>query len=881
MLDNLSMFVWLSIPVMKWTVYVGIFWVQFLLVSGIQCPSSCSCTETTADCSHKRLNKVPENIPTSTERLYLGYNQLEGIKKNDFCDLPNLIELQLQNNKIVSISPLAFSGTCLPKIQIIRLENNRINSTVAGTFFNLSSLRNVTLTNNNLTDLSSDTFMGTPVVFLHLGGNDIRNIPTLNNMDYLQDLILEGNKISNCTFPSEFMNFTHLKRIVLSNNKIRILTKDAFLHLKPSSIRILELARNNITKISNESFLLLTSLQSLKLGRNPLTDSELSNGLSGLLTAPINSLSIPSLRFNGFLPNNSFRVLENMNLSTLDISFNEFYNLPSQGIQKLTKLKSLDLSNCEIRSIDENAFDGLKILNNLLLSNNYIGRIPVKLPKLLMYLYMTGNQVEILNNNTFANLTSLKRLHLGNNKILTLFQGAFAGLNNLEELELHGNRINTLPKRLFSPFSNLVTLTLQQNRLRMIQNSTMTFSSMTSLKYLNLSDNGCSYVPISLFSNLKSLLELYLKGNKLGKYLLNNAEGKLFSGLRTLKILDLSSNQIHTFSSLLFSDMRSLEKLNLEDNWIPGLESNIFSHSKSLQTLDLSSNMISILNEESMKGLDSVNVINFMNNPFACTCDLRWFRRWMVETKTVLLNVKKYKCYSPPNWKGKSLLSFDETRIECNLVPITVTIGIISGVVLMSTVLLVVVLRYRLYIIHSWYSMKRFIRRHLTWKNNGYNEIIPMDYDACIVHSQSPEDYEWIKTYFLPDFDVGTDDDNYHGQYQIYFDERDTLGNTDRLQTMMEVMEKSRKIIIVVSKHLKAFKLSDILIKETISLKGKSLSDVIIIVVGDISLAEIPRVLHSMFKFGEHVEWKDKDLYKRVFKEKMDEKLQKNDTPLE
>ena len=64
---------------------------------------------------------------------------------------------------------------------------------------------------------------------------------------------------------------------------------------------------------------------------------------------------------------------------------------------------------------------------------------------------------------------------------------------------------------------------------------------------------------------------------------------------------------------------------------------------------------------------------------------------------------------------------------------------------------------------------------------------------------------------------------------------------------MMEVMEKSRKIIVVVSEHLN---LGDILIKETISSKGNSLSDVIIIVVGDIFLAEIPRVLHSMFKFG-------------------------------
>ena len=32
--------------------------------------------------------------------------------------------------------------------------------------------------------------------------------------------------------------------------------------------------------------------------------------------------------------------------------------------------------------------------------------------------------------------------------------------------------------------------------------------------------------------------------------------------------------------------------------------------------------------------------------------------------------------------------------------------------------------------------MKRAIRRHLNCKKkNGYNEIIPMDYDACIIHS--------------------------------------------------------------------------------------------------------------------------------------------------
>ena len=854
----------------KWPLSVGILLVEILYVSGLECPLSCSCQHTVIDCSHRRLNKVPENLPKETERLYLGHNQIERIRKLDFCDLPNLIELRLQNNQIASISAFAFSGDCVPNIETIRLENNRINATEASTFFNLSSLVNVTLTNNQLIHVSSETFQGTPLKFLHLGSNRLRVIPNLKDMENLQDIVLEGNNIENCTFPGEFKHMPSLNKIGLSNNKIQVLGSDVFINLKNSKVRILKLARNNVTKISKESFLPLTSIQSLNLGINPLTDSELSHALYGLMTTPLNSLSIPNMRFNGYLPSLSFQWLEKTNLSTLDLSFNEFYNLPSQSFYGFTQLQSLDLSNCEIRGIHEHAFAGLEQLTNLILKNNYIVNIPSNLPKHLMYLYMNENQVEVLNNNAFLNLTSLRRLHLGNNKILTLFKDAFAGLNNLEDLKLDGNRINTLPKRLFSPFSNLTTLSLQQNRLWMIQNSTMTFSSMTSLKYLNLSDNGCSYVPISLFSNLKSLQELYLKGNNLGKYLLNDTEGKLFSGLSTVKILDLSSNQIHTFSSRLFSDMTNLQKLNLEDNWIPGLESNIFSQSKSLQSLDLSSNMISILNEESMKGLDSVKVINFMNNPFACTCDLRWFRRWINETKTVLPNVQKYQCHSPLEWKDKPLLSFDESKIECNLVSRTVAM-----ITLLVAIFQFLAFWYRLHIKYYWYLMKRAIRRRLNREFNGDNELIPMDYDACILPSDSSEENDWIKEYFLPDFDIGTEDDNYQGNYKIYFEERDTLGNADRLRTMMNVMEKSRKIIIVVSEHLNPCPLRDIFIGDALSLKRYSLSDVIIIGVGDIFSVhvEIPRPLQQFVKEGNYVEWQEENIYMTNFKIEMDERL--------
>ncbi|XP_061197975.1 slit homolog 3 protein-like [Saccostrea echinata] len=653
---------------------------HLLVVTGKQCPAPCFCHKAVVNCSGKKLERIPKNLPPSTKMLLLDHNRIQNIRKGDFCVLTNLVELQLQNNKIESIFSETFTGVCIPNIQTIRLENNKINVTEDSAFYNLSVLVNTTLTNNKLVQIHPNTFRGTPLQFLHLGSNHLTTIPNLQGLDGLNDIILEGNKIQNCTFPTEFATMSNLTTIGMSNNKIQELSKDAFISLDHCKIRTLKLARNNISRISNESLLPLSKLRSLTIGWNPLTDSELYNALSGLLNAPLSSLSISSVQLNGLIPSVSLKLLDDVNLSTLDMSFNEINNIPSEGLKTLTKLNNLDLSNCGIRYIHENAFSNLKNLNNLKLSNNYIQSVPKNIPKNLLYLYMAGNQINVLRNNSFSDLRSLRRLHLGNNKILTLFEGAFLGLNKLEEIQLQGNRINTLPSRLFAPFTRLIQLDLQQNKLKTIQNSTKTFAMMTSLKYLNLADNGCSSLPSTLFSNLKSLQKLNLRGNQLGKYLINDFGGNLFLGLKQLQSLDISSNQIHSFPSNIFRDMKNLHTLLLQDNWISGWGVTLFSNSISLSSLDLSNNMITIINEEDMKNLGSLKSVNFTNNPFACICDLRWFRRWIKNTNIKVINVEKYKCNSPVEWKSKFLLSFDETKIECSLVPVSAAVGIASGV---------------------------------------------------------------------------------------------------------------------------------------------------------------------------------------------------------
>ncbi|XP_061196772.1 toll-like receptor 3 [Saccostrea echinata] len=853
---------------------------QILFVIGHPCPLPCSCKKTHVDCHGKKLQGIPHNIPMSSERLILSQNHVEKISQKHFSVLPNLVELQLQNNKIRSIPANTFSGECFPNIQSIRLENNRINSIEPSAFSNLSALVNITLTNNKLIQLHSTAFQGTSLTFLHLGSNELIEIPNLQ-IDSLQVLILEGNNIQNCIFPNVFETMFNLTRIGLSNNKIQHLERNGFASLKYCNVRKLELARNNITRISNESFLPLSTLQSLRLGWNPLTDVELSNALSSLHNAPLVSLSIPEIHLNGHMPFSSLQILETLNVSTLDMSFNEINNVPILAFQALTQLRTLDISNCGIRYIHENAFSGLQNLNNLLLNNNYVQRVPQNLPKNLLYLYMTGNQIDVLKSNSFSNLGRLRRLHLGNNKILTLYGGAFSGLRNLEELQLYGNRINTLPKRLFAPFTRLTKLELQQNNLKMIQNSTETFSTMTSLKNLNLADNGCSSLPLTLFSNVnKSLQKLEFKGNQLGKILLGDIDNKLFRGLKQLNFLDLSNNQIHDLPPRVFRDLKNLKTLLLRENWIPGWEKDVFKQCISLHFLDLSNNVIAVLNEEAMEGIRSLKNVNFTNNPFACMCDLLWFRKWINSTSTNVLNVENYQCNSPLEWKGRSLLSFDETQIDCSLVSQSTAIIIALAVCTVTSVNAFIIHCYRYYIMYFWYRMKKHFRKQFLRRHRDYNEIInmTMEIDAFIVYSDTPEDNKWIQENLLPDFDIGTEDDNYHGAYKIYYDERDTLGNDFKLKRFMDIMEKSRKIIIVITKKKKTSQLDDILILETLTLKRNSVKDIIIITVNEISLADVPRLLHSKFIIGDHVEWRGDEIYKKVFKKKMKEKLGK---PLE
>ena len=183
----------------------------------------------------------------------------------------------------------------------------------------------------------------------------------------------------------------------------------------------------------------------------------------------------------------------------------------------------------------------------------------------------------------FEGLSNLETLYLQSNEIRSLPEDVFDGLTNLKWLVLYQNRLTSLPAGVFEDLSNLEWLTIEKNELRSLPEDV--FDGLTNLTRLNLAENRLTSLPAEVFDGLSNLGSLSLRANELTAL----PEG-VFDGLTNLQGLILGENQLTSLSAEVFDDLTNLTSLRLNDNRLTTLPAGIFDTLIKLVSLWLHSN---------------------------------------------------------------------------------------------------------------------------------------------------------------------------------------------------------------------------------------------------------------------------------------------------
>lgn len=287
---------------------------------------------------------------------------------------------------------------------------------------------------SNVTEVNAVIEKPAAFVFLDLSGNKVRGLK-----NYM------------------FTNYSSLKTMNLSNNKIDDLPRHVFEKLHCG---VLRLSHNQLTAIPFQVF------------------------------APMERLRVLDLSYNGIVTILDHFFKFNRYIEELLLNNNNITKLTSNALADLTQLRRLDLSTNSLESVAKGLFDALNKLEYLNLANNPISNVP---------------------SSTFRGLTNLRWINLSNNKLKTLTFGLFHFSPSIESLILDATEIDILHNSEFLGLPMLEELKIRNNK-RLIEIEPYVLADTPLIKYLDLSGNSLTFLPLAL-ANLTQLKSLNIEDN--------------------------------------------------------------------------------------------------------------------------------------------------------------------------------------------------------------------------------------------------------------------------------------------------------------------------------------------------------------------------------
>lgn len=349
------------------------------------------------------------------------------------------------------------------------------------------------------------------------------------------------------------MGLTKLKWLSLEDNNILLVPASALMRLP--SLAHLHLQFNRIAALSIELIhATSTNLITLSLSHNLVREIQprLFYNFKHLIDIKLsdNMLSVIS--------QNAFAGLEDT-LLNLDISYNRLTTITELPLKNLL---SLNLAGNQLKQLPPETFKYLHRLKYLNLSSNPLyGGFPPVFPSSLINLDISHTELKILPTILLLNLESLEKIFLSGNQLQEINEGTFQNFYNLTTIDLSYNTIQRIDIGAFVNLINLYSLNLCGNKLTLFLGEH--FNTGTGLEILDLSNNRISQLSPTAFVIHPRLTWLDLSNNQFVQF-----PGDFIKSLQFLKWLDLSGNMLHHVNEFAFSQMGRLRNLDLSNNRI-------------------------------------------------------------------------------------------------------------------------------------------------------------------------------------------------------------------------------------------------------------------------------------------------------------------------